>query len=229
MPFKSEAQRRKFYAMASRGEISKETVKEWQAATPKGKKLPEHVAKHASLSKQALLDAWRMMNPAQKGSLLGTGIGGLTGAYIGYDAQKKRKKDIRLLPIATNALILGWAGRTMGRSLGELKMLGDYARAGRQYGYAGGSRYAGGAARPSKPPSWVGNPTTKAEAKSAFRREAMKHHPDLGGNEESMKQVNLEWDRFTKSPLYEKLAMAFFDELSKIASEVTRVTPLRRT
>jgi hypothetical protein len=43
MPFKSQAQRRKFHAMASKGEISKETVKHWEEATPKGKKLPEHV------------------------------------------------------------------------------------------------------------------------------------------------------------------------------------------
>lgn len=45
MPFKSEAQRRKFHAMAGRGEISKKTVEHWEDATPKGKKLPEHVKK----------------------------------------------------------------------------------------------------------------------------------------------------------------------------------------
>jgi hypothetical protein len=48
MPFKSEAQRRKFYAMANRGEISKKTVKEWQDATG-DKQLPERMgAKHAT-------------------------------------------------------------------------------------------------------------------------------------------------------------------------------------
>lgn len=31
MPFKSKAQRRKFYAMAQRGEISWETVREWES------------------------------------------------------------------------------------------------------------------------------------------------------------------------------------------------------
>lgn len=41
MPFKSEAQRRKFYAMAERGEISKSKVKEWESET-KGK-LPKRV------------------------------------------------------------------------------------------------------------------------------------------------------------------------------------------
>lgn len=45
MPFKSKAQRRKFYAMASRGEISPKVVKEWEDATPKTKKLPERVMK----------------------------------------------------------------------------------------------------------------------------------------------------------------------------------------
>jgi len=48
MPFKSEAQRRKFYAMEDRGEISKKTVDEWEAATPKGKKLPERAKKKSS-------------------------------------------------------------------------------------------------------------------------------------------------------------------------------------
>lgn len=42
MPFKSQAQRRLFYAKARRGEISKKTVKEWEAHTPKSK-LPERV------------------------------------------------------------------------------------------------------------------------------------------------------------------------------------------
>ena len=42
MPYKSDAQRRKFHAMLKRGEISKETVDEWDEAS-KGKKLPERV------------------------------------------------------------------------------------------------------------------------------------------------------------------------------------------
>jgi len=45
MPFKSRAQRRKFYAMLNRGEISKATVKEWEAETPKGRALPERVSR----------------------------------------------------------------------------------------------------------------------------------------------------------------------------------------
>lgn len=42
MPYKSDAQRRKFHAMLNRGEISAKTVKEFDQAS-KGKKLPEKV------------------------------------------------------------------------------------------------------------------------------------------------------------------------------------------
>lgn len=42
MPYESKAQRRVFYAKASRGEISPATVKEFDQAS-KGKKLPERV------------------------------------------------------------------------------------------------------------------------------------------------------------------------------------------
>ena len=45
MPFKSEAQRRLFHAKAARGEISEETVSEWEHATKNKKKLPMHVKK----------------------------------------------------------------------------------------------------------------------------------------------------------------------------------------
>jgi len=52
MPFQSKMQRRKFYAMADRGEISPATVKRWEQETPKGKKLPKRV-KHAFLEGMA--------------------------------------------------------------------------------------------------------------------------------------------------------------------------------
>lgn len=42
MPFKSKVQRRKFYAMAARGEISHAKVAEWEKETGK-KRLPERV------------------------------------------------------------------------------------------------------------------------------------------------------------------------------------------
>lgn len=45
MPFKSEAQRRLFHVMADRGEISKETVSEWEHETKNKKSLPYHAKK----------------------------------------------------------------------------------------------------------------------------------------------------------------------------------------
>jgi len=42
LPFKSKAQRRKFYQLYKQGKISKTTLLEWERAT-KGKKLPERV------------------------------------------------------------------------------------------------------------------------------------------------------------------------------------------
>ena len=42
MPYKSDAQRKKFHAMLSRGQIQAKVVKEFDRAS-KGKKLPEYV------------------------------------------------------------------------------------------------------------------------------------------------------------------------------------------
>ncbi len=46
MPFKSQAQRRKFAELLVKGEISKETFEEWNRDTG-SKKLPERVVKEA--------------------------------------------------------------------------------------------------------------------------------------------------------------------------------------
>lgn len=46
MPFKSQAQRRKFAELLVKGEISNETFEEWNRETG-GKKLPERVTRKA--------------------------------------------------------------------------------------------------------------------------------------------------------------------------------------
>lgn len=48
MPFKSEAQRKLFHAMADRGEISKQKVHEWERKTKNKKNLPEYVSEKKS-------------------------------------------------------------------------------------------------------------------------------------------------------------------------------------
>ena len=42
MPYKSDAQRRKFHSLLNQGEISKAVVDEWDRSS-KGKKLPERI------------------------------------------------------------------------------------------------------------------------------------------------------------------------------------------
>jgi hypothetical protein len=44
MPFKSEAQRRKFRQLVKEGKLSQATYDKWEAETPKGK-LPDHANK----------------------------------------------------------------------------------------------------------------------------------------------------------------------------------------
>ncbi len=51
MPFKSQAQRRKFAELLVKGEISPETFEEWNRETGK-KKLPERVKRKKSTRKR---------------------------------------------------------------------------------------------------------------------------------------------------------------------------------
>jgi hypothetical protein len=51
MPFKSQAQRRKFAQLLVEGKISNETFEEWNRETG-GKKLPERVARKTSARKK---------------------------------------------------------------------------------------------------------------------------------------------------------------------------------
>jgi len=46
MPFKSQAQRRKFYALKSEGKMTQKTIDRWDDETPKG--IPKRLKKHAS-------------------------------------------------------------------------------------------------------------------------------------------------------------------------------------
>ncbi len=52
MPFKSEAQRRKFYALKERGQMTQEKIDEWEAETPEN--IPEHVKKKLKFKKRTL-------------------------------------------------------------------------------------------------------------------------------------------------------------------------------
>lgn len=48
---------------------------------------------------------------------------------------------------------------------------------------------------------------TKAEASKHYKKMAMKHHPDRGGDQELMKKINKAWDEYKAHPDgFEKLA-----------------------
>ena len=51
MPFKSQAQRRKFAELLMKGEISPETYEEWNRETG-SKRLPDHVKRKAKSSRK---------------------------------------------------------------------------------------------------------------------------------------------------------------------------------
>lgn len=85
MPFRSQAQRRKFYAMADRGEISDSTVQEWESHTPKGKDLPERVSKKKKKREKkadapaSLIGHLGQAAALEKTAIIG-GVGGMTSA-----------------------------------------------------------------------------------------------------------------------------------------------------
>lgn len=74
MPFKSEAQRRLFHVKAAKGEISKETVHEWEHATKNKKKLPMHVKKAYDVGAEDALAVFSKLSnapaltPTQRGA-----------------------------------------------------------------------------------------------------------------------------------------------------------------
>ena len=52
----------------------------------------------------------------------------------------------------------------------------------------------------------IGNAKTKDEAKAAYKNLVKQHHPDLGGDERTMKEVNNHWDNIKDSSWFQKLA-----------------------
>jgi hypothetical protein len=81
-----------------------------------------------------------------------------------------------------------------------------------------------------KPPEWAAASKSKGEAKAAYRQQALAHHPDRGGDTGAFQGVNQDWEKFQKSPHFQKLGSnmvhGFLDELEKIAdSAVADVHP----
>jgi len=132
MPFKSQAQRGKFYAMADRGEISKATVRHWEDATPKGKKLPEHVAhkKEGAFYHTGVTQALAEFGMAEKNAFEKNAIRALT-RYLMDKAPEEAAAVIRRL--APNA-----------QAEQAYKLLGNKARQGVMRGMEEGAGHGQG-------------------------------------------------------------------------------------
>lgn len=97
MPFKSESQRRFFYAANKRGDISDADLKKWEDETPKDKKLPDRLEKKAFMEgfeKEAFNVKVDTIKKLPIYGALGMGaLGGLSG-YAGSSSSKTayRKK-----------------------------------------------------------------------------------------------------------------------------------------
>jgi len=89
MPFKSKAQRRKFYALKAEGKMDQKTIDEWESKTPKN--IPEKKKKKASLTERAFEKRATIQSM--------------------YNATKY------LAPKVMNKMFGGSAGRTIGGSL----------------------------------------------------------------------------------------------------------------
>jgi hypothetical protein len=81
-PFKSEAQRRKFYALKSKGKMDQKTIDEWESETPAN--IPERVKKTAddktALEKATILSA--IFNRAFKGKVMQKNVGSMANRFL---------------------------------------------------------------------------------------------------------------------------------------------------
>lgn len=180
-------------------------------------------------------------NQPLKQGLIGAALGGAYAGGVnhvvrkavekhGTPAMKKQMKDADdkhpFLRHPLTQTVMGAAiGGHAGVQLGTLsKTFRDAGKQGR--GFSRGWRPGGEAPPPSrpssanmKPPAWAKGAKTKADAKKAYRAEAFKHHPDRGGDQNKMKDLNNQWENFQQSEHFNKLSgvlPSFFDELDLI-------------
>lgn len=125
----------------------------------------------------------------------GLGLGAAAAAAVGLSHPAGRRRAKGILNAFRNA------AHKASRSGGQYS----------QHARPGSSSPHVGAAIPSE----LRKIRTKNEFRKAWRAEAMKHHPDRGGNPEKMKDVNVAYEAFRRSPHYEKLAAAYWPFLAR--------------
>ena len=116
------------------------------------------------------------------------------------DFNKKRQKSNQDWDDIFEKMFGGSKGRRSGAGAGS-------GSGKRSYGYSGGSfRSPGSSHEEASKFFGVSSMKTKADVKAAMRKAALKNHPDRGGTEAAMKEVNKHKDSMEKSTWFQKLA-----------------------
>lgn len=137
-------------------------------------------------------------------------VSALSGSVLGGISGKNFSSNIRSFKILNRAFkIRNKATRTSGR-------WGSSSREG-WYNHHNAGRTVKDILKDIGAPE--GGFKTKAEASKHYKRMAMKHHPDRGGDAEKMKKINKAFEEFKKHPDgFEKLASSGNIYLDTIAS-----------
>jgi len=144
------------------------------------------------------------------GAALGAGVSGLNR----YHYYKSRNKKPEAGGVARSAILGGISGGALG-SMAHSVRHGTPASGGRRRSQ---NQSHSGRPNPAEKPEWLRHVKTKDDAKKAYKAQARKHHPDLGGSEEKFKQVGNEWEDFQRHH-FDKLSHALFQELYHIMRE----------
>ncbi len=143
------------------------------------------------------------------GAISGSIAGGLLGGLPKSDTDSKgnvhdRTTKERVVRGVLGALSFGHLGRTAGGLIGGTGNARKWAQGHRPSEFL-----------PQKP-DWLKNAKNKSEARAAWRTQARKVHPDLGGNANDFIKSEEAWSLF--GPTYkEAMITGFSDELHKIA------------
>ena len=120
-------------------------------------------------------------------------------------ADKRRQKAYQDMDDLFEELFGGSKGRRSGAGAGSGSGSGSGRRG--SYGYSGGGFKSPGSSHEEASKFFgASSMKTKADVKAAIRKAALKNHPDRGGTEAAMKEVNKHKDNIENSSWFQKLA-----------------------
>lgn len=174
----------------------------------------------------------RAFNKGAKSHVLSGLGGGAAGGYAGA-RNKDDSKTKRVVKGLSGALAGFYGGLAISGGSGTYKAMSHlkktnmaglkkvYDKANAKLGSGGGaaSRIKRGIHDIKKDLNLPASVKTKADAHRHFKREAMKHHPDRGGDPAKMAKVNAAWTEFKSHPDgFEKLASSnnFLDKIAEM-------------